>query len=194
MKKTALLSVLASTLIFAGGDIAPVEPVQQTTTFDETGSTAGSIPMSFGLLGGVTRGDNEGRGDDDADWEGFYGAEFAFPCLFSSDVRSQLQVTNYDQDGLKMLQISANPHYVFNRGSAVEFGFGPHLGAAKVEIADEDDTVFTYGLGASLRSDITEHFYVGAEARFEWTTDATFGGIEDDLNNAKVFAKLGYNF
>jgi len=36
---------------------------------------------------------------------------------------------------------------------------------------------------------------VGAEARYEWTTDATFGGVDDDdLNNAKIFAKLGYSF
>ena len=189
MKKTALLSVLASTLIFAGGDIAPVEPMVQTPAVNETDNSVGSIPMSFALLGGVMKGEGS-----DTDWKGFYGAELAFECLFSSDVRSQLQLTNYDHDNLQMLQLSANPHYIFNRGDAVEFGFGPHIGVAKVEILNEDDTVFTYGLGASARADIASNFFVGAEARYEWTTDATFNGVDDDLNNAKVFAKLGYSF
>ncbi len=186
MKKTLLLSVLASTLIFAGGDIDPVEPMVETpaVTEDSTG-----IPMGIALLGGAMRGEG-----DDTDWKGFYGVELSFECLLSDSTRSQLQLTNYDHDGLQMLQLSANPHYIFNRGDAVEFGAGPHIGVARVEIGNEDDTIFTYGVGASLRSDITENFFLGAEARYEWTTDAEFGGIEDDLNNAKVFAKIGYSF
>ena len=187
MKKLAYLSLVASTLIFAGGDIAPVEPM--VPTFNEVEDSVGDIPMGFAVLGGVLRGEG-----DDTEWNEFYGAEFSFECLFSSNVRSQLQFTHYDIDGLKMLQLSANPHYIFNRGDAVEFGFGPHLGAAKVEIGNEDDTIFTYGLGASVRSNISENFFVGAEARYEWTTDAEFGGVEDDVNNAKVFAKIGYSF
>ena len=189
MKKTALLSVLASTLIFAGGDIDPVEPMVQTPTFDQVDDGTVGIPVGFALLGGVMKGEG-----DNTDWNPVYGAELSFECLFSSSVRSQLQYTYYDEDGVKMQQLSANPHYIFNRGDAVEFGFGPHIGVAKVEIANEDDTIFTYGVGASLRSDITDNFFVGAEARYEWTTDATFGGVDDNLNNAKVFAKLGFSF
>lgn len=189
MKKTLLLSALASTLIFAGGDIDPLEPVVQTPTFSQTDNSTGGIPMSFTLLGGIMKGEGS-----DTDWKGFYGAELAFECLLSDSTRSQLQLTNFDHDGVQMIQLSANPHYIFNRGDTVEFGAGPHIGVARVEIGNEDDTVFTYGVGASLRSDITENFFVGAEARYEWTTDATFGGVDDDLNNAKVFAKLGYSF
>ncbi len=187
MKKTLLLSVLASTLIFAGGDIDPVEPM--VPTFNEVDNSTGGIPMSFALLGGVMKGEG-----DNADWEKMFGAELAFECLFSTDIRSQLQFTHYDVDGVKMLQLSANPHYIFNRGDTVEFGAGPHIGVAKVEIGSEDDTVFTYGLGVSAKADIGANFFVGAEARYEWTTDATFAGVDDDLNNAKVFAKLGYSF
>lgn len=186
MKKTALLSVLASTFIIAGGDIAPVEPMVETPVVEEAFS---GIPMGVALLGGVMKGDG-----DDTDWNALYGAELSFECLFSPSVRSQLQFTHYDHDGLKMLQLSANPHYIFNSGDAVEFGVGPHLGLAKVEIGSEDDTVFTYGVGASIKFDISENFFVGAEARYEWTTDAEFGGIKDDVNNAKVFAKIGYQF
>ncbi|HHD78748.1 MAG TPA: hypothetical protein ENK98_03800 [Epsilonproteobacteria bacterium] len=189
MKKTALLSILASTLVFAGGDIDPVEPVVDTPAFNQVDDGTSSIPMSFALLGGVMK--DEGS---NTDWKAFYGAELAFECLLSDSTRSQLQLTNYDHEGLQMLQLSANPHYIFNRGDAVEFGAGPHIGVARAEIGNEDDTVFTYGLGASARADIGNNFFVGAEARYEWTTDAEFSGVKDDLNNAKVFAKLGYSF
>jgi len=184
MNKTALLSVLASTLIMASGDI---DPVKSTNSIDRVES---SIPTGFALLGGVLK--SEGYNTDS---NALYGAEFSFECLFSSDIKSQLQFTYYDdEDSIKRFQLSANPHYIVNRGDTVEFGFGPHLGAAKVEMGSEDDTVFTYGLGASLRSSISENFFVGAEARYEWTTDAEFSGVEDNLNNAKVFAKIGYSF
>lgn len=189
MKKTALLSVLASTLIFAGGDIDPVEPAVETPVMNQVDHGTSSIPMSLALLGGMMKGEGS-----NTDWKGFYGVELAFECLLSESTRSQLQLTNYDHDGLQMLQLSANPHYIFNRGDTVEFGFGPHIGVARVEIANESDTVLTYGVGASVRTDITNNFFVGAEARYEWTTDATFGGVDDNLNNAKVFAKIGYTF
>jgi len=189
MKKIALLSVITSTLIFAGGDIEPVEPMVQTPTFYQVDEEVASMPMGFALLGGVMKGEG-----DSTDWNPVYGAELSFECLFSSAVRSQLQYTHYDEDGLMMQQLSANPHYIFNPGATIEVGFGPHIGVAKVEIANEDDTIFTYGVGASLRSDITDNFFIGAEARYEWTTDATFGGVDDNLNNAKVFAKLGFSF
>jgi len=186
MKKTALLSVLASTLIMAGGNIARVEPMVETPVVNETSA---SIPMGISLLGGVMKGEG-----DNSDWNTIYGLEFSFECLLSDSTRSQLQFTHYDHDGLKMIQVSANPHYLVNVSPSTTFGMGPSLGVAKVEIGNEDDIVFTYGVGASIRTDIAENFFVGAEARYEWTTDAEFSGIEDDLNNAKVFAKIGYQF
>jgi len=191
MKKTLLLSVLASTMIMAGGDIAPVEPMVETPSADETPF---SMPMGISLLGGVTR-DTETHDE----WDPVYGAEFSFPCLISDDIRQQIQFTYTENkdDGIpdnKMMQLSVNPHYIFNRGDTVEFGAGPHLGLARVELADEDDTIFTYGLGVSLKTDISGDFFVGVDARYEWTTDAEFNGIEGNFNNAKVFAKIGYQF
>jgi len=186
MKKTVLLSILTSTLIMAGGDIDPVEPMIETPAVEEASS---GIPMGIALLGGVLKGDG-----DNTDWNPLYGVELSFECLLSDSTRSQLQYTHYDEDGIKMQQLSVNPHYIFNRGDTVEFGAGPHIGVTKVEIANEDDTIFTYGVGASLRANVTNHFFVGAEARYEWTTDAEFNGVEDDFNNAKVFAKIGYSF
>ena len=183
MKKTGLLLLVASTLIMAGGDITPEVEIPQ-----EKISVAG-IPTAIALIGGVMQMDG-----DNSDWNSLYGIELSFACLFFDSVRSQLQITNYDDNGLKMLQVSANPHYLFDLSSSTTFGIGPSLGVAKVDIGNEDDTIFTYGVGASLRTDISEHFFVGAEARYEWTTDAEFSGIEDNLNNTKVFAKIGYQF
>jgi len=187
MKKITLLSILASALIFAGGDIDPIEPVIEAPMVEEPMSAG--IPMGLALLGGVMKGEG-----DDAEWDPVYGAEYSFECLFSEDVRSQIQFTYYDQNDLKMYQLSANPHYIFNKGDAVEVAAGPHIGVAKAELGSEDDIVFTYGLGVSAKAAVTENVFVGAEARYEWTTDAEFNGIEDDLNNAKIFGKIGYSF
>ncbi|MCF6244115.1 MAG: porin family protein [Sulfurovum sp.] len=188
MKKIALLSVLTSALLIAGGGyLEDVEPI--TPMIKEVSNDTSTIPMSVAYIGGVQKGEG-----DNVDWEVFQGFEFSFACLLSDSVRSQLQITTYDQNDIAMLQISANPHYIFNVTEKISLGSGPHLGLARVEIGTEDDIVFTYGLGASARMDITEHFFVGAEARYEWSTDATFGGVDDDFNNAKVFGKIGYSF
>jgi len=186
MKKIVLISALASTCMMAGGDIIHVEPVVETPMAVEETS---SFNPALALIGGVMKveGDNN-------DWKSFYGAEFSFDCLLSDAIRQQIQITNYDHDGLKMLQANINPHYMFDIAEGTKIGVGPTLGVARVELGNEKDTVFTYGVGASIRQNITENVFVGAEAKYEWTTDATFGGVDDNLNNAKVFAKIGYQF
>ncbi len=184
MKKTVLISVLASTFMMAGGDIAPVEPMVETPMVETS-----SFNPALALIGGVMQGEG-----DNSDWKSFYGVEFSFDCLLTDAIRQQIQITNYDHDGLQMFQANINPHYMFDITDNTQFGFGPSLGFANVDIGNEDDTVFTYGVGASIRNNVTENFFVGAEAKYEWTTDATFGGVDDDLNNAKVFAKIGYQF
>ena len=193
MKKITLLSVLTSALIVAGGgnleEVEPITPSIETLQVNEVSNSTSRIPMSVAYIGGIQKGEG-----DDLDWEVFNGFEFSFGCLLSESVRSQLQITTYNQNNIAILQVSTNPHYIFNVSEKVALGVGPHLGLAKVEIGTEDDIIFTYGLGASIRTDITEHFFIGAEARYEWTTDATFAGVDDDLNNAKVFAKIGYSF
>jgi len=186
MKKIVLISALASTCMMAGGDISPVEPMVETPIAVEETS---SYNPALALIGGIMRG--EGNNND---WKSFYGAEFSFNCLLSDAIRQQIQITNYDHDGLQMLQANINPHYIIDIAEGTQIGFGPTLGIAKVDIGSEDDTVFTYGVGASIRQDLGENVFVGAEAKYEWTTDATFGGIDDNLNNAKVFAKIGYQF
>ncbi len=187
MKKTLLLSVIASTFMMAGGDIAPVEPVVETPAVQEAPST--DFAPAIAIIGGVMDIDHT-----ESDWKGFYGAELSFNCLFSDKIRQQIQITNYDNDGIQMLQANINPHYMIDIAEGTQIGFGPTLGIAKVEIGNEDDTIFTYGVGASVRKNITQNFFVGAEAKYEWTTDATLNGVDEYFDNAKVFAKVGYQF
>jgi len=52
MKKILLLSVVASTMIMAGGDIAPVEPMVETPVVMETPSTGGLyLGLAYSLVG-----------------------------------------------------------------------------------------------------------------------------------------------
>ncbi len=58
MKKTLLLSVVASTMIMAGGDIAPVEPVAAASAWEFSGNAVGyyqtadaSVAIDLGALG-----------------------------------------------------------------------------------------------------------------------------------------------
>jgi len=190
MIKITLVSILVSTLIFAGGNNEQIEVIEPIVpTIDTLKESTSGIPMGVSLLGGVMRGEG-----DNSEWKGLFGLEFSFGCLLSDSIRSQLQATYYDDDFTKMLQISANPHYIFNLGDATTFGAGPHIGIAKVEVSNESDTIFTYGVGASMRTDISTNLFIGAEARYEWTTEAEFSGIKDDIQNVKVFAKIGYSF
>ena len=186
MKKTILLLVLLSTFIFAGGDIEPMEPIIDTPIIEESSAF---IPTGIAVLGGAMK--IKGYPND---WKGFYGVELSFPCLVSDSVISQIQITNYDNNDLKVSQINANPHYVFNLSQSSFIGVGPSIGVARLEKGNETDTVFTYGVGVSVRTNITDSFFIGAEARYELSAETDLSGFKDDLTNAKVFAKLGYSF
>ncbi len=187
MKKTLLLSLVASTLVMAGGDIAPVEPAVETPDLQEM---SGGFMPAIALIGGAMDIDNSMIDD----WKGFYGAELSFNCFLTDTVRQQIQITNYDNDGIQILQANINPHYIFNVVEGTKVGVGPTLGVARVEIGNDDDTIFTYGVGASIRTDLADNIFAGAEVKYEWTADATIAGVDQDFNNAKVFVKLGYQF
>ena len=93
-----------------------------------------------------------------------------------------------------MLQANINPPNMFDIAKGTQIGVGPTLGVPNVEVGNEYDTIFTYGIGASIRKDLTENIFAGAEAKYEWTTDATITGVDQDFDNASVFAKIGYSF
>lgn len=175
MKKTILLSLMASSLMMAGNN----------TILDD----AFTFEPSIAILGGAMKNDN-----NNADWEALYGVEFGFNCLATDTIRQQLQITSFEEANTKVLQVNINPHYLVPLSDSIKIGFGPTLGLAQIDNGVDTDTVFTYGLGTSLNLDISQNFFVGTEVKYELTQDATLSDISTDIDNLKVFAKLGYRF
>jgi opacity protein-like surface antigen len=54
--------------------------------------------------------------------------------------------------------------------------------------------VFTYGLGASLRYNLTAKLFVGAESRYAWSDDIELAGVNKDYDTLRLLAKVGYQF
>ena len=145
------------------------------------------------IIGGSLQGDESGDKS-----EAFYGLEISMDCPLlkvpTGKIRQQANLTSYDNDGIKMNEFNLNPHYQISLSDSTSFGVGPSFGVAQVELEDEDDTIFTYGVGASVRTNLTNEMFIGAEARYTMTSDAEFFGEKDDFNNYKFFVKLGYQF
>jgi len=175
MKKTILFSLLASTLLMA----------ENHTVLDDSFK----MDPSLALLIGTVKGTNSY-----AHAEVIYGLEYGFNCLVSDMLRQQVQITNYKDKNLKMTEISVNPHYMINVNSNMQIGFGPTLGLARVDNSQDKDTIFTYGAGGSLVQNLNETLFVGAEAKYEWSEDASLSGVNDNFNNVKIFVKAGYRF
>ena len=175
MKKIIIASLLSASILVAANN----------TVLDE----GFKMEPSLALIGGVVKGDNAY-----AHTEIFYGLEYGFNCLASDKVRQQLEITNYKDKNLKMTQINLNPHYMINVNSNMQIGFGPTFGLARVDNSQDKDTIFTYGAGGSLTQNLNETLFVGAEAKYEWTQNATLIGVNDNFNNVKVLLKAGYRF
>lgn len=174
MKKLLLTTVLASTLAMANSSILDNEF---------------KIAPSVALIGGAMDTTNVSN----SDFKGFYGVEVGFNCLVSDTIRQQLQITNYENDDLKILQVNLNPHYLVDLSKSTTLGMGPTFGLAKVENLNDSDTVFTYGLGMNLKMDF-DNVFVALETKYELTQDAELTNIEQDVDNLKVLLKLGYTF
>jgi hypothetical protein len=109
-------------------------------------------------------------------------------------IRQQISYTETDEKGVETKSFELNPHHMFNMGNNIQVGVGPSLGFTNIDNGADDDTVFTYGLGASARYNISQKLFVGVEARHIWSEDAEISGIESDIENTRVLAKIGYQF
>ena len=151
------------------------------------------LNTAVAIIGGSMQGDESGSESDS-----FYGLEVSMDCPLikvpTGKIRQQINLTTYDDGDIAIRQFNLNPHYQIPLSSTLTMGVGPSFGIANVEILDQDDTIFTYGVGTSLRAELTKEIFIGAEARYELTTDADLFNIEDDFNNLKFFAKVGYQF
>jgi opacity protein-like surface antigen len=153
--------------------------------------------VAVALIGGGTQIDESGsnQSDDDATT---YGVELSLDCPLLKPphhtIRQQVSYVETDEDGLKTSSIELNPHHMFDMNDKLQVGFGPSLGFTKLETATDDDTVFTYGLGASVRYNVTPKLFVGAESRYAWSDDVDLAGVNADYDTLRLLAKVGYQF
>lgn len=187
MQRTLIASTVAAGLTLAAGTASAADwfPVA-----DEDYSAAPSVAV----MGG-----SQSFAWDDADSGSVAGIEFALNCpllaVDSGRIRQQVSLTQYDEDGLETTHLELNPHYLFVDDGNLTVGAGPGFGWVQGDLENGGDAdAFALQAGASVNYDFGPAF-VGAEARYQWTTEADFGnGVEEDLSNTRVMAKVGVNF
>ena len=139
-----------------------------------------------------------GQSKFDGSDQGVKGLEASFTCplikLPKHSIRQQLSYTTSKEDGIKVKSLEMNPHHMFQVNNKLQVGVGPSLGVTKLESNGKDDSVLSYGVGASVRYDITRKVFIGAETRYAWTDEANLNGVKDDINNRRSTVKVGFNF
>ena len=135
---------------------------------------------------------------DDGDGDSISGIELSLNCPLvqppSNRIRQQFSITSFDDDVTEITSIELNPHYVVEVSPGLEVGGGPGLGYVMVETPGADEAVFGLQLGVSAHYHGSGPLFVGAEARYQFTTEADFGAGDADVNNTRVAVKLGYSF
>ena len=127
-----------------------------------------------------------------------YGIELSLACpalqLPSNDVRQQVSLTRYDEDGITLTSLEFNPHVMFDITKDLQIGAGPGFGIVYGD-ASESDLVFALNAGASLNYDITSNVFLGAEARWQWTTEGEFApNYKTSVDNVRSLLKVGMHF
>ena len=154
------------------------------------------LEPTVSLMVGTMKGTQDG-----AESSSIIGAEFAFRCglvqMGDNQLRQQLSITNWDKNSLNMKNIELNLHYQMPVAKDVKVGFGPGVGVILTDLAGSDNPTFFGGqLGASVNYAGLGAISLGAEARYQVTNKDSFvsGGTEDNMNNWRVAAKVGYSF
>lgn len=130
---------------------------------------------------------------------GIYGVELSFLCPLiqppTNYIRQQVSLTQYDEGDLKLTTLEANLHYRLPITEGLELGFGPGFGVVH---ADPDnggtDTELALQLGMGLNYNLNGGMFVGAEARYQWTTESDIGANGENLDNYRVMFKVGKYF
>ena len=130
-----------------------------------------------------------------ADSSGVVGVELALNCPLlkapNGTIRQQASLTRYDEDGVELTTIEINPHYLVEMSDRLALGFGPGLGYLKADATGVSDGVFALQAGVSLHYNM-DRLFIGAEARYQWTQE--IDDTNDDMNNSRIIAKVGYRF
>lgn len=146
---------------------------------------------TLAVIGGAMDPDFPGAGSDAA-----YGVELSIDCptlkLPKNKIRQQFSLMQYDDD-VEITSFELNPHYVMPVGGGLEFGFGPGFGVLSVDTDGSDETLFGLQAGASLHYR-AGNLFLGAEARYQVTTEEDFGNGDQDADNARYMVKAGINF
>lgn len=136
-----------------------------------------------------------------ADSSTVMGAELSFRCVLlqvgDNQLRQQLSFTTWEKNNLTLQNIELNAHYQVPVAQDLKIGVGPGVGLIMTDLSGSDNpTFFGAQLGASAHYTGFGPVFVGAEWRYQLTNKDKFtsGGAEDDMNNWRAVAKVGYMF
>jgi len=185
MKRLATVTALASLLA------APVASAEGWTFLAGTKEGYTAEPAVSLMLGQMS------PDSGNASASSIAGLELSLNCPLlqppSNRIRQQVSLTRYDDSGFKMTNIEINPHYIVEVAPGLEVGGGPGLGYIITDGKDKNPGLFGLQLGLSAHYTGKGPFFVGAEWRYQFTTEGDFGADgKTDLNNSRVALKLGY--
>ena len=170
--------VLLSSLLLLGMSLSA--QAENWTFFSNKNSNPN---YGLALIGGSADLDEHDSSGD------LYGVELSFVCPLvqasEHTIRQQLSLTKFDKNSIDMYTLEANPHYLYQIESNTYIGVGPSLGLSKIE--GESDIITTFGIGASLRKDITEKLFLATEFRKVYATKSY-------ADNVRIVLKAGYYF
>jgi len=101
-------------------------------------------------------------------------------------IRQQVSLSRFHKGDVDMYTLEANPHYLYQLESNTYFGIGPSFGFSVLD-GTKDNVALMLGVGASIRKDMTDKLFLGAELRNVWAT-------ERDVDNVRVVIKIGYYY
>lgn len=152
--------------------------------------------IEVALIGGYV-----GFANNDIDGGEMYGLEVSLDCpVFTLPgdnlIRQQLSVNKYSKNSVDVTTLEINPYYFMHLSKDLLFGFGPGIGAALVDAPGQNTWLFTYQAGAGLKYYINKDVLVGLDVRWQGSVEKDYmgSGKDDNLNNTRTLAKIGYRF
>jgi len=178
-------SVLMSSSLFAADEFKAF-PIFTDKDF--------KLNTEVALVGGHMSFDNDGL-----DGGVMYGVELSLDCpVFTLPgnnlLRQQFSVNQYSEDDFDVTTIEVNPYYFIDITENMVVGFGPGIGVAFADAAGEEETFFTYQVGAGVKY-YMDSFLIGADFRWQGSNEKDFGSGDDvDIINTRIMGKIGYRF
>lgn len=184
---TILTCTLLSSSLFAASDKFCVLPCFTDDSWKPNFEVA--------AVGGYMKFDTSG-----IDSGSVYGVELSFDCpVFTLPgnnlLRQQLNLNQYDKNGLRITTIEMNPYYFIDISDKLVFGFGPGIGGVHADQdGEKDQWMFAAQVGAGLKYYVND-FIIGVDLRRQWTASKEFrNNGKEDLDNMRFLVKAGYRF